>query len=155
MERRTIQITLNNERLFENTKQKIVGILDFDEGYNHWKGIWAKRAKDIVQETSRCLLRKHPSGRAWAMLLPVPAHRADFASTEMGGRSILSIEFLFEDKDIPQRFVRIEPLPRGASIPVFQKKEEFAEYVKILPKESFGAFVPIFERWREIANGVL
>jgi hypothetical protein len=137
---KNIQITLNNN--IENTKQKIVGILDFDEAYNHWKGIWAKdpdpqkRAEDIVQDASKCLIRKHPSGRAWAMLLPVPTHRVDFASTKLGGRSILSIEFLFEDTDIPQRFVHIEPLPRGASVPVFHRKEEFAEYVNSLKRAS-------------------
>jgi hypothetical protein len=100
-------------------------------------------------------MRKHPSGRAWAMLLPVPAHRAEFANIELGGRSILSIEFLFEDKDIPPRFVGTERLPFGVSIPVFRRKEEFTEYVKTLPKESFGALMPIFERWREIANDLL
>ena len=91
------------------------------------------------------------------MLLPCPAHRVGYASAELGGESILSIEFLFEDKDIPPSFVETRPRPMNASIKVFRDacKARFAQHVAGLPAASFAAFAPIFDRWREIEQGKL
>jgi predicted ATPase len=155
---KNINITLNDMQLFAKvTKQKIVGLMDLDEAYNQWNGVWRKTSKNIITDVEKGLLRKHSVGPGWAMLLPVPPHRAGFASATIGGKSILSIEFLFKDKDIPPAFIDTKEGPMGSSIKVFRddRKREFAERIKALPKASFAAFEPIFSRWREIELGSL
>lgn len=156
---KNISITLNDSQLFAKAKsQKIVGIVDFDEAYNQWNGIWAKTpASVVVANESECITKRHATQHAWAMLLPVPSHRSVFASRVLGGRSILSIEFLFQDADIPAEWLTTRAASMGNAEPVFREryKKDFSEHVKSLPKESFAAFESIFERWKEIADGKL
>jgi energy-coupling factor transporter ATP-binding protein EcfA2 len=155
---KNINITLNDTQLISKAlKQKIVGLMDFDKAYDQWNGIWTKTGKQVVSDPAQCLIKKHATGPGWAMLLPCPAHRVGYASAELGGESILSIEFLFEDKDIPPNFVETRPRPMNASVKVFRDacKLKFTEHVKGLPPASFAAFTPIFDRWREIEQGKL
>jgi hypothetical protein len=156
---KNINVTLNDTQLFSKvTRQKIVGLMDFDDGYNQWKGVWATTGGTVVvSNPAKCLVRKHATEPGWAMQLPVPAHRANYASVQIGGESILSIEFLFADKDIPASFVDSRPRPMGASIRIFRggRKVDFANHVKALPPASFAAFEPMFERWRDIEQGKL
>jgi len=153
---KNVQITLNDQQLFTRLgSQKIVGLFDFDAAYNQWNGVWRKASSYVVLDAAKSLTRKHSSERAWAMLLPVPAHRADFASAELAGESILSIEFLFQDIDIPHNFIKMKKMPKGTGLPYFDagQKVAFANHVQNLPASSFDAFVPIFERLRHIEAG--
>lgn len=155
---KNISITLNDSQLFaKSTHQKIVGLLDFDDAYNQWNGIWKKQHSAAVTVEADCLTRRHSIGPAWAMLLPVPIHRSGFASSTLGGESILSIEFLFSDADIPVDCIGKKAKPMNSEVPYIRqnKKADFSEHVKNLPSESFSAFEPIFLRWREIAAGML
>lgn len=155
---KNIGITLNDSELFSKvTLQKIVGLLDYDDAYNQWNGIWKKDGKLVVVDDSSGLTRKHPKGPAWSMLLPVPPHRKGFASSVLKGASILSIELLFPESDIPPEFMEEKAGPLGAKIPMFRqsKKTKFSQLVNGLSPQSFEAFRPLFDRWRQIAQGQL
>lgn len=155
---KNVNITLNDDQLFSKVQsQKILGLLDFDDAYNHWNGIWKHGSTIVIGDEGLGLLRKCARGPAWAMLLPVPSHRPGFASRELGGKSILSIEFLFKDVDIPGAFLETQVHPLGAAVPSIRssKKAEFSELISTLPVGSFSAFAPVFECWQKIANGEL
>jgi hypothetical protein len=91
------------------------------------------------------------------MLLPVPAQRASFASAALGASSILSIEFLFADVDIPSRVISHKQLAMEQSQPYVapSAKMTFAAHVETLPNSSFQNFVPIFARLDAVLSGQL
>jgi predicted ATPase len=154
---RNIAITLNDQQIFNRLGTKmIVGLFDFDEAFNRWNGVWGKGASNLVSSTEEAgLVKRHKVGRGWAMLLPVPYHRKSYASLGLKGSSALSIEFLFEDKDIPFSMIANKPMPLGVHIPYFrdEKKTAFAEHVKTLPVSSFGSFETLITRLEDIFSG--
>jgi energy-coupling factor transporter ATP-binding protein EcfA2 len=155
---KNINVTLNHEPVFERAgNRKIVGLFDFDAAYDWWRGVWKGSRTEVVTDPTQGLMAKHVSRLGWVMLLPVPTHRGSYASSQLAGNSVLSIEFLFNDGDIPPNWIGTEPLPLGAQRPYFmpRQKSALAEHVKQLSSVSFAAFQPIFERLRDIERGRL
>lgn len=156
---RNISITLNDQELFNRLGQRmIVGLFDFDGAFNQWNGVWRKSASTLVSTTeSAGLIKRHTEGLGWAMLLPVPSYRADYASQSFKGNSALSIELLFEDTDIPDGMLGAKQMPLGAQIPYFKddQKTAFAMHVKSLPPSSFSAFEPLLARLEDIHSGAI
>jgi predicted ATPase len=155
---KNINITLNDDQVIQKVNgRKVVGLFDFDEAYNHWNGLW-KKSGSIVSDEVGGLIRKHPTAsNIWGMLLPVPPFRNDFASQEIKGNSILSIEFMFSDGNHIDGLIRTKPLAAGQSQPevVNSKKAEFAEHVNSLDASEFSAFEPLFARFTEMLNGTI
>lgn len=154
---KNINITLRDEHSLQKLgDRKVVGLFDFDDAYNHWNGVWRKNGSDIG-EASEAILRKHQSNtNAFAMLLPVPAGRESFASLELAGGSILSIEFMFLDNDHIDGLVTNKPIAGALDMQpsiVDSKKMDFAQHVTSLDAESFAAFEPLFARLKQIVNG--
>ena len=91
---KNINITLNDDQVIHKMSgRNVVGLFDFDEAYNQWNGLW-KNGGQVVSDEARGLIKKHPTATSlWAMLLPVPSFRQNFASQALKGDSILSIEF--------------------------------------------------------------
>lgn len=156
---RNISITLNDQELFNRLRSRmIVGLFDFDGAFNQWNGVWRGSASTLISATeSACLIKRHTAGLGWAMLLPVPTHRASYASQSLKGNSALSIEFLFEDADIPAAMLAAKQMPLGAHIPYFRddQKSAFASHVKGLPASSFFAFEPLLARLEDIHSGAI
>lgn len=156
---RNISITLNDQELFNRLGTRmIIGLFDFDGAFNQWNGIWRQGASKLVSTTeSAGLVKRNNTNLGWAMLLPVPPHRAAYASQSLKGNSALSIEFLFEDADIPAGMLATKQMPLGAQIPYFRddKKTSFAAHVKILPASSFSAFEPLLARLEDIHSGAI
>lgn len=152
---KNINITLNDDQVIHKMSgRKVVGLFDFDEAYNQWNGLWKQGT--IIGDEVTGLIKKHPSAQSlWAMLLPVPKFRQDFASQLLKGDSILSIEFMFEDADHTPGLSVLKPLAAGQAYPkiVDGKKAAFAAHVHSLPSEKFSAFEPIFVRFLEMLNG--
>ncbi|MBY5530206.1 ATP-binding protein [Rhizobium leguminosarum bv. viciae] len=149
---KNINITLNDQMVFSKVgSRKLVGLFDFDDAYNHWNGVWRKDGADTGSEIDG-IIRSHPTERGWAMLLPVPAHRSGFASRLLKGNSIMSIEFLFDDSELPQAYVTNRPAPLGAALPTFNDKFKpaFVAHAETLPASSFEPFRPLFDRLNEI-----
>ena len=134
---------------------KIVGLFDFDDAWNQWYGVWKKLTPIIVSaDDGAGHVKRHPTLPAWAMLLPVPAFRPTMASSAptFRGRSLLSIEFMFPDAEIPPRMFSEELQPGGGRLPIFRDryKREFAESVGQIDAAHFTSFQPLFDRLLEI-----
>lgn len=156
---------LNDQHLFAKLGlRRIIGIFDFDTAFDHWRGVWhSKRwnggnalASEFGSETEG-VVRKHASGQAWAMLLPRPEFRPEYASLALGRDSILSIEFLFEDADHLRGMIGTRSIARSQSLPYVHDsfKALFAEHVEGLGPTSFESFKPLFSRLRQAADGTL
>lgn len=136
-----IRTILARGDLFAHSPQKkFVGLFDFDSAYTDWKSInWPIISNDSSQGLTKC----HSSGAGLALLLPVPSSRSMYASERLGAASTLSIEFLFEDTDIPSHFLDEKPVPQSSAfLKVFKdgKKTEFSNWIASLPVESFKNF---------------
>ena len=157
----------DDQRIRNIGTRKVVGLFDFDVAFDQWKGIWREKLdssgtnvgdlKDVVGAEAEGIVRHHVSGRAWAMLLPVPTFRIDHASRVIGGKSLLSIEFMFEDSDFVRDMIETVPLALGQSERKMRNsfKKRFADHVDSLDPPSFSAFVPLFDRLRAALTGAL
>lgn len=150
---KNINITLNDSTVFTKIgDRKIVGIFDFDNAYSHWNGVWKNSFIMTNKSADSGLVKKHRNQNGWAILLPVPNFRSGYASEELKGNSILSIEFMFPEENISNEFIKKTPAPLGALLPVFNDnaKMAFAESVVKFEAISFSSFIPLFERLKDI-----
>jgi predicted ATPase len=155
---KNLQITLNDQQtISKNGNRLLLGIFDFDSAYNQWNGLWRSSSSIVSSLEADGIVKRHDKEKAWSALLPVPSFRSGYASQILKGLSILSIEFLFEDKDIPQQMVGYKPLAMGQTQPFFidKFKTSFAAMVKTLPPLSFGGFEPLIARIEDIYSGKL
>lgn len=152
---RMLNNILNGLAPFDSLQnQKIVGLFDFDNAFCQWKGLWKNKSEDV--STDSIFIKKHKSGKGYAMLLPVPEFRKTYASLEIGKNSILCIEFLFEDKFIEEITEWEEcPLEKRAPKINSKKKVMFAESVNTFPEEAFSAFEPLFQNLEKIYKNQL
>lgn len=151
-----IRTTLKDDQLIHKMNgRKVVGLFDFDEAYNDWNGLWTKGG-EVIGDEATGLIKKHPiADSIWAMLLPVPSFRQNFADRTLKEGSILSIEFMFEDVDHITGLTTTKPLAAGQKMPkiVDGKKRDFADHVANLEPDRFAAFKPLFSRFDEMLNG--
>lgn len=156
---KAIRTILNEGKIFEkNPTKKLIGLYDFDTAFVEWKGTWNKNSSIVEGDASKCITRKRENSDGWSMLLPVPSFRSDLASEALAGNSALSIELLFEDHDHLPGMIEYEPLPAAGAVKpkvLDSKKVAFAEHIKTLGAASFQAFKPIFERLKDVRDGVL
>lgn len=131
---------------------RLLAIFDFDqEGYGQWKGAW--KTQPTTGTALGGFLKAHASVPARSMLLPVPLFREPFASQELGSRSVLSIEMLFEDNLIPAAMSEVLKLPGSISIRRVKdsQKAAFAEHAKSFSALDFAAFEPIIAEIERLA----
>ena len=144
---KNISTTLNDPELAAKLGgQTLLGLYDFDhEGFNQWKGAWKKESYTGTEAVG--LKKKHPSLAAATLLLPVPPHRASLASHALGHRSMMPIELLFEDRDLPENMVGHTLVAGGMSIPNIKdaRKTDFAAHASTLPASSFHGFEPLIK----------
>jgi predicted ATPase len=153
---RNISITLNDTQVFKRIgNRSLIGLFDFDTAYNQWKGVWKSCCTSVSTNPAQCLIKKRNGEKGWAFLLPVPSHRVNYASQLLAGNSILSIEFLFEDKDIPSYMIDHRNLPNNLQLPFFKDSEKtaFSMLASTLPGSAFLAFEPLIKRIEDVANG--
>jgi hypothetical protein len=150
--------TLNRPETFAQLgDRKIVGLFDFDSAFDRWSGVWKKEHALVSGNHEGGMIRKHRTHPGWAMLLPVPPFRTDYASQALRGDSILSIEFMFEDVDFPHGLPAYRPKPLSKQEPYVpdSQKAAFAEHVRDLPAGRFAAFKALFLRFDDILAGRL
>lgn len=152
-----IKATLNDGQVFtKNPDKNVIGLFDFDSGFNEWNGVWKRDGLSFEEDPKKCLGRKHASEKGWSLLLPVPESRRFLASKELGALSCMSIELLFEDKQFLPNMITQRPLPYpGATRPSVsdKMKQKFANHVATLEAAAFANFIPIFEKIRQIMDG--
>jgi len=159
---KNISITLNDGELLSKLNGRpIVGLFDFDDAFDQWNGVWGKRTggpSSVIGSEADGLIKKHPSGAlAWTMLLPVPAFRQGYASRELAGESILPIELMFEDADLPNGLIAYRQLALQMSQPyvVPSQKAPFAASTSNFTASKFAAFEPLFDRFDHMLSGTI
>ena len=150
-----IQNAMSREDIFKNSPATVfIGMLDFDRAFECWERLRGKNGwtGDAAKTEREGLLIKHANLRGFVFLLPVPEYRRELAGQGFGKDSVMSIEFLFEDRIIGE-FLREEKLPGGGRKPVFRddKKQEFADMTSNLAQADFEAFKPVFALIDQIA----
>ncbi|MGF6253761.1 AAA family ATPase [Ensifer sp. LBL] len=140
--------TLNDSELSSKLgARKLVGLFDFDgDGYNRWNGVWNKTGV-VSRDEAAGLTKKHPQLPAWAVLLPVPNFRNADASRSLGPRSLMPIESLFEDVNLPAAMRADIVVAGGGRIPQIRNRDkmDFARLTNTLTAESFAAFEPLMQ----------
>ncbi len=153
---KNINITLNDQDVFTKLGGRMLaGVFDFDSAYDQWKGVWSKNGTLVQVTEAEGLVKRHATKKGWAMLLPVPAHRVNYASQTLAGKSILSAEFLFDQTDIPLHMIGQNSIAMGQSLPYFRDadKMNFANQAASFPASKFAAFEPLLARWEDILAG--
>lgn len=148
-----IRTTMAERESFrKNPTKKIVGVFDFDSAFEGWDRLWAKNSHECEGNEARGLTKKHPEYDGWAILLPVPDFRPTLAKIAYGSTSRLSIELLFKEADDYQGLLSHKEAMGGFMAPVVndKKKVEFSKHVATLPRGSFDAFIPLFDRLNEV-----
>ncbi|AGB71039.1 MULTISPECIES: AAA family ATPase [Rhizobium] len=149
-----IRSSLSEKETFKkDPSKKIVGIFDFDSAYDAWNGLWDKNTVIQAQEAAG-LVKKHLQFAGWAILLPIPSFRETQAGQKYGGKSALSIELLFREAEEYPHLTTMKEVLGGAMVPMVNdgKKVEFSKHVASLPPESFDAFIPLFDRLKEVLD---
>lgn len=150
------QVKLLMERIDLNCFQgkTFIALFDFDSAYNQWNGLTHSWQKKQIDE-KKCLLNKKDSVPLYAMLLPIPDFRENYASSELQGNSALSIELLFKDEVIADRTTEKICLG-GGKIKKFKNKEkmDFANSALSLSTTEFAEFQKIFQIILDVQNGV-
>lgn len=130
-----------------------IGLWDFDSAYNQWKGL-SKSWKKMQEDVSLGLLNKKEACPLYALLLPVPSYRTDYASRTLGSESALSIELLFKDRLLSQ-YTNTKRCLGGGSIKEMKnnKKTEFANRSNNFNARDFEEFNKIFQIILDIEAG--
>lgn len=149
-----IKSVLCNVKTSAFPEKIFIGLFDFDMAFSQWNGLG--KEWDIKQKNEDvCLLRKKRGENLYAMLLPIPNFRTEYASKELGDKSELSIELLFNDDKI-KRFTHNRKCLGGGCIKEFNRKQkvEFSQLTKNFSKDDFEEFGKIFQMIDDIKNGV-
>lgn len=135
------------------TNKTFIGLWDFDSAYSQWNGLSKKWLHKQENETNG-LLNKKQGEAIFAMLLPIPNNRNTYASSELGDKSALSIEFLFPDNRLKGYTHTINCLGGGKILKFnIKKKIEFAKKTSGFSKDDFSEFNKIFNLIKKIENG--
>ncbi len=146
-----IRTILKRESTYQKSEKYFIGLFDFDKAFSDWNGL--KNAPiDPNTNESNGLTKARTNSHGYGVLLPVPPHRSGWASRQLGDRSSLSIEFLFEDEKI-SAYTRNQELAQGNVQVVFSgDKISFAESTSKFQTNDFLNFQPIFERINHISS---
>jgi predicted ATP-dependent endonuclease of OLD family len=145
-------ILLHDTLAAKSPNKTFIGLFDFDSAYNDFHGVTTtkngekKQAWEKIQnDESDGILYKKRTENIYALLLPRPDFRKDYASTKLAGESRLSIELLFENQYL-DGFVYDKDCTGGGVIKqIFSnRKALFADSSKKLPEKAFNEFRKIF-----------
>ncbi|CAM8655457.1 AAA family ATPase [Sphingobium cupriresistens] len=140
---RNVTHALKDDTIYSRVGERIlIGLYDFDDAFDQWHGVW--KAQPRLGSDAEGLYKKHPSERGYAFLLPVPEGRDGLASQEFAGRSLLSIEFLFDDNLLPDGVVEQVSFPSGPAPRIkSSKKVEFANAATLFEPSAYRHFEPL------------
>lgn len=128
--------------------RKITTVFDNDgAGYNSFNSLQPKAGFNIGADNSH---KKHVVKPMQAIVLPVPAGRADFASSPRADRRHLSIEHYFSDAVLATNGLKGDPVAVGSAVFDIEgsakQKMAFADAAKALDASEFEEFRLLFDR---------
>lgn len=156
-----VRALLSRGEIFDSYPDyRFVGIFDFDSAYDEWNGVFGREtnADERTGLCKRSQLKSHGSVKdknGFALLLPVPEFRKNFASKKLGAESTLSIEFLFDDTIVTEEFFEEKALPQvDAKYKKFRdsRKTQFSEMVEALPVEKFAHIEPLISTLEKLGQ---
>ncbi|SDM41059.1 AAA family ATPase [Pedobacter antarcticus] len=146
--------------IFIQYDEKImIALFDFDEkGYNEWNKTGGGKnpnfTANLELDPRKCFTRKSLlCDNAYKILLPVPYN--DVVASQVildeyktyQNKSCLTIELLFYGIEELSDFFVSSPAVKTTIVAIKEnKKREFTEAIRLLPKEKFIAFLPLFEK---------
>ena len=146
--RSNLQSFLDMPSISEFDNQKIIGIFDFDDGYNNFNGLKAIRWEDALGTKNSGLYRKRKDHNCfYSLLIPVPTFRDNYADTSFT-HSYLSLEHLFSD-DILKKihcFDGFSTPSGGTQVCKIKGKNNLWKKLFDLQKSDFNSFKPLFEK---------
>lgn len=144
---------LNMIKTDEFNDKKIVGIFDFDDAYNEFKGLKVERWSGIFGNINDCLFKKRidDSKNISAMLIPVPAGRDSYV-TMRSNNNYLTVEHLFDDQVLTDHghFGGLKDIGGGGKIVSIKGKGNLWKSSIDFPESEFGNFEPLFLRVCEL-----
>lgn len=128
--------------------RKITAIFDNDAaGCNAFNSLQAKAGFNVSADHAH---KKHVSKSIQAIVLPVPSHRADFASSVRADRRHFSIEHYFSDALLATHGLKGEPVAVGSMVfdidATAKQKAAFTEASTGFDGLEFVGFKMLFER---------
>jgi hypothetical protein len=152
--RRALRYLLEDEEFVSEVgaNQRVLGIFDFDEAFDDWKGCQGYPAREGDEAVG--LLKKHERKNIYAGLLPVPANRSRQAGERFGANSSFTIELYLPDNYLSDnQNLQIVTYPGDVQIFRFKgDKVQFAERVagksELLP--NFNSLIEMIARVLEI-----
>lgn len=147
-----IRTLLMQENLNDLHPDKVfMGLFDFDSAFSDWNGFKGdKKEEDIITG----LLKKGKNQDKYALLLPVPTYRTDYASVAFGNTSLLDIELLFNDDIMRRNSVQIKSLTGGGTVwnITGNAKKKISENLSSLNSSDFEEFKKVFALIEKIQN---
>jgi hypothetical protein len=142
-----------NLPLEEHKNNKIIGIFDFDEGFENFNGLKKDEGwLDYVGSKESCITRKNTKYLCChALLIPVPISRNNYADSSYIN-NYLCLEHLFEDDTLKRIdcFNKIYEPSGGSQIVKIKGKLNLWKKIVDLPKEDFKNFKPLFDKINEL-----
>lgn len=131
-------------------KRKIIGLFDFDSAYDQFKGLNKNKWCVIEGEEESCLFRRRKDhADFYALVIPVPEFRKDYANKNLGSKSALEIEMLFTDEQLENlnSLKKIDIAGTNHKISQFSgKKSTFWKYLIDIEPQEFKHFIPLFDK---------
>lgn len=139
---------LDMSAVAEMQGDKIIGVFDFDDAFEDFRGLDKKRWEKIVGNKSSCFLRKRKKHQCfYSLLIPVPTFRdayADFGHTH----NYLTLEHLFDDDTLREIDCYNGVTRPSGGVEVVRLKGKSMLWRKLfdIPKEKFNNFKPLFDK---------
>ena len=133
--------------------KKIIGVFDFDDGFNDFNGLNNKsRWNDITGTEAKCLERKRKDHANFHVItIPVPTSRATYAK-KTNPHNYLTIEHLFED-DVLKKIKCCggeKNIGAGGRVRKINGKKNLWKKLFDLPSSDFENFRPLFAKIEEL-----
>lgn len=143
--RRALRYLLEDEVFVDEVadEQIVLGLFDFDEAYDDWKGCQSSYPNREGNESTG-LLRRHSHKKIYAGLMPIPPSRTIQANDAFGSKSVFTIELYLPDENLSAN-KNLESIvyPGNVNISKFcGDKVAFAERVANSP-ELAAHFLPL------------
>ena len=149
-----LQTYLDMPVINEFKNNKIVGVFDFDDGFDNFNGLNASRWNPIDGDKDTCFSRKRKDhDYFYALLIPVPQSRGSYADISHI-HNYLSIEHLIKDADLQTMDCFDGFTTPGGTTQIVKIKGKNNLWKKLfnLDKRAFENFKPLFQKIDSIFN---
>lgn len=146
--KKNLQKYLDMPAIEELKNDKIIGIFDFDGGFDDFNGLSGTRWENLLGDKATCISRKRKQHDCfYSILIPVPQSRNNYADAAFT-HNYLTLEHLLEDPVLSKIKCSdgFSTPSGGTQIAKIKGKSNLWKKLVDLPKEDFINFSPLFEK---------